>query len=78
METIAYLEFRKLLDVFPFSSGAKPLFQHNVLVQHPVRIGNLDNLLTVFPFSDHANFSDFTLLFCSDGWEMKRVLKRTR
>ena len=30
METIAYLEFRKLLDVFPFSFGAKPLFQHNV------------------------------------------------
>lgn len=30
METIAYLEFRKLVDVFPFSSGAKPLFQHNV------------------------------------------------
>ena len=30
METIAYSEFRKFLDVFPVSFDAKPLFQYNV------------------------------------------------
>ena len=36
--------------------------------------GKLNNLSSGFLFSDHANFGDFTLLFCTGQLKMNTVL----
>ena len=45
------------------SSCAAPLLNLSITYVSSVPNGNLNNSLSEFPFSDHANFGDFTLLF---------------
>ena len=53
--------------MFTVSYGAPPQLQLNAYEQPLVRKGNLKNLPSGSPLSDHENFGDFTKLFCSGG-----------
>ena len=62
-----WLEFRKWLDLFPASYGATPQLQLNISDISSwcrVALKKMINLPSGFPFSVHANFGSFTLLFC--------------
>ena len=68
METIVYLEFRKLLDVFIVSYSATPLFQHSVWQQRRVEMGNLDNFTLLFcrgRLRNEQSFKTHALRYCS-------------
>ena len=45
------------------SSRTAPHLNLSITYVSSVPNGNLNNSLSEFPFSDHANFGDFTLLF---------------
>ena len=53
--------------MFTVSYGAPPQLQLNAYEQPLVRKGNLKNLPSGSPLTDHENFGDFTTLFCSGG-----------
>lgn len=64
MNTISLLESFEWLDGFTISYSTTPQLLHNICEQHWNPNRNLNNLLSVFWFSDHTSFGDSELLFC--------------
>ena len=56
MNIYFWLEFREWVDVITIPYGAASQPQHSLWERRWVPNGNLDNLPSRFPFSDHAQF----------------------